>query len=402
MSSIALLTALSLAASGEGAVSAELDGRSSWLAPEGLRTDNQLSSSVAPRGELRLELPPLRFEAAYAPRFWSNDLEQGSRWLTTHLVEARLGTEHEASWSAGIGAAAVRGSTDPAADVLGGGISDPGDPGAPGGGQLPTTGALRFEELHANGDAAIPFGRNRLGLEADWMFGRAVDPTERALLPPQRTLSVTTNLTRLVTERSSVRLSLLGTQAWTETAGGLTRSASTTGLLSWEYTLTPLLQTTLGAGATLTYDGSLLQPTDPDVLAAAEAGITRAGDDLSVTLSFNAQLTTAVDRFTGEVDGMAIATGSLTWQAGERVVVEASLSGGTRLDGATKLGRAETRVGWQMVEAVRFELGVVGRLQREERPEIPSFSEVVTFAGVSLEPAPLFRVGRGPQPEVEQ
>jgi hypothetical protein len=84
------------------------------------------------------------------------------------------------------------------------------------------------------------------------------------------------------------------------------------------------------------------------------------------------------------------ATASIARRIAQGVSGAGSASGGGRTDGESASTAAEVRVTWALRERLALEAGIRGRWQYERRPEIPSFFEGATFAGVTWNTGRLF------------
>jgi hypothetical protein len=395
-SPLALIACLAAGASVQGDVSARAETLSTTIAPRGRPSDTRVSLSVAPRARVELEALPMRLSTAYAPRFWTNDAEERRSLLVNHVLEGRLDTRHDAPWRAELAAVGTRGWVDPVADVLtAGSAAGPGGAAPPpGGGQVPSSEPFEYEALHAGALADVPFGpRTTVVGTARWEISRAVAPADRAIFPVQRNVTMTAVLTRLLAERDELLLTATATQSWTEAIAGTTRSGTSTALATWRRRTSPTVQAWAGAGATFAHFGTLVDPGAIEVLAAANAGVVRAGTELASILRLSGELTTLVDRYTGEVNPTVTVTGALGWRATERVTVETELSGASRTDGVTSLARATARVVWMTRQRAEIAAGIGGRAQHEERPQLPSFLEGIAFVSVAYVPERLFRSG---------
>lgn len=362
------------------------EGRSTTLRATGLPELNRGSYSALPRATLRAEGMDLLLTTVYAPRLWTSDVSERSSPFVNHTLDARLEMQRYGPWRAAATATAVRATTDPLAEPWSAAVI------AAGQAQVATTEPLAYEELHTRAAAEGPLGpRSTVAAGAAWSISRARGSTDPALLPPQRASSLDGSLTYLATARDSLRLLVRGVYTVTElphldltpAPREETQSASAAASASWRRRLTFHLDAWIGGGATYTTFEDALEPRTSDLLPTAEVGVARAGADLSLDADLTARVTTFVDRFTGKVNPIAEVVCGLGWRPDRRLTFASSAAAGAQPNGDTKLARADARVGWTPHDLVALELGVAGRLQRERRPELPSFDEINSFAGVA-------------------
>lgn len=379
-----LVAALVQAASLDAELGLRAEGRSTTLDASGLPRATRASMFAIPSVTGLADAWRLRLAATYAPRFWTGDVESHVSPLVNHAVDARLGTHHDATWRAEAAASGIRGMIDP--------LADPWHAAAAAAGplQVATTGQLRYEELRTGLLVEAALGlRTTISATAGWQVSRAMEPEARSLLPSQRRASLDAALTRLATERDTLRLEASGRQTVTDATGGQTTTTLSSALASWRRRLSPNVEGWLGGGATLAVSDELEEATAYDVLPRGEAGVARAGD-VALGVEIAAHLTTFVDRFTGDVSPMADVMCALRWNAGERIAVAVTTSGGARTDLDTALAVADARMVWTLRERLALEVGVNGRWQHERRPEIPSFVESTAFVGVGYTTERLF------------
>lgn len=357
------------------------EGRSTTVSSSGIPDDTRASYSTVPRATLRAEASALRLTAAYAPRFWESDVAAQTSPLVEHTLSARVETNAERAWRAEATATASRGTTDP--------LAEPWQAAAVAAGrqQVATTRPLGYESLRTGAAADVRLGpRSTANAAVAWDVTRSTEPEDRVFLPLQRTLTADGGLTRLASERDTVRLLARQLQVWTDAPGGTARTATSTASGSWRRRMTIHLDAWAGAGATYATfdsDASDAEPSTADLLPNAEVGIARTGEGLVVTGDATARLTTFVDGFTGEVRPLAEAIGAVQWRPVPRVTLGSSAVGGASTDGETTLARAALHATWSPRDRVSVDLGVSGRLQRERRPELPSFDEGGSFASLA-------------------
>jgi hypothetical protein len=151
---------------------------------------------------------------------------------------------------------------------------------------------------------------------------------------------------------------------------------------SWRRALTPRLDGWARAGAGLLYTDEPLTPARRDLLPVVGAGLALAGDRGHLGGELSANLTSVLDRFRGEVRPAMDTRLALSWPAAERVSVTGQAAGGRRIDGETLVASADLRVAWTVRPGVALTGGALWRLQRERRPELPSFSETGVIVGL--------------------
>jgi len=183
----------------------------------------------------------------------------------------------------------------------------------------------------------------------------------------------------------TLRLVARQLDVWTDAPGGTARTATSEATATWRRRMSVHVDGWMGAGATLaSYDPGLGHGgVVTDLLPAAEVGIARSGEGLGFTGEATGRVTTFVDGFTGEVAPYAEAAFGIRWRAAPRVAFASSASGGVTRGAETRLARAALRGTWSPRDRLAVEVGFSGRLQRERRPDLPSFDEVGSFAGVA-------------------
>lgn len=382
---VPLVASLARMAALDAELGIRAEGRSTTLRATGLPELSRGSYSATPRATLHAEGVGLLLTTAYAPRLWTGDVSERSSPIVDHTLDARLETHHDRPWRANATVTAVRATTDPLAEPWRA-VAAAGQP------QVATTDPLEYEELRTGAGAEVPLGpRTTAAAGAGWQVSRARASTDPALLPPQRGGSLDGSLTRLATERDTLRLLVRGTYTVTELARldaapaprEETRSESTTASASWRRRVTLHVDAWIGGGATYATFEQEREPRTSDLLPTAEVGIARAGEDLPLRADLTARVTTFVDRFTGRVNPIAEVLCGVGWRAVPRLSLASSASAGAQPNGDTKLARADARAAWTPRDRLAFELGVAGRLQRDRRPELPSFDEAASFAGVA-------------------
>ncbi len=375
-----LLTALVSAASADLDLSVRAEGRSSTLAPSGAPRVTRGSALVLPHLGAQVDTERLRLTAAYAPRFWTSDVGASPSPLVDHTLEAGLETRGDGSWRAGANGSATRGRTDPLADLLA--VSASGAPGAPG--QLATTTPLAYETVRAGGRGEVRLGpRTTIGAGGSWSASRGADAAAIALLPTQRVLGANASVGYLLSELDTLRLGADATRSVTAVAGGDVTSEFSTASATWRRRLSPTTDGWGGAGASLTSQQSPGAPAEIHVLPFGQLGFARAGDESRVGLDATVRLVPTVDRYTGAVRSSLEAAGGVRWPLARAVALSAAATAGARTDGETRLGTWDARVVWSVRDRLSLELGVVGRWQRERRPELPSFVEAGAVAAVT-------------------
>jgi hypothetical protein len=145
----------------------------------------------------------------------------------------------------------------------------------------------------------------------------------------------------------------------------------------------------LGGGAEVVHSDTLPRGQRTDLRPAAEAGVTRAGEDLRLGASSRA--TSFVDRLTGETARAVDATATAEWTATEALLLTARVSGATRVDGVTATVTGDLRGTWRWTEDLVLETGLTALRQRERQAGRPSFTEVAASVAVTWARPRLFR-----------
>jgi hypothetical protein len=294
-----------------------------------------------------------------------------------HAVGARLEARGEGSWRAAATAAALRGRTDPHAELL-----RPA-PALPGEAQVATTQPLRYEALWASlgvGGRAGP--RTTLAATAGWRGSRALGP-DAAVLPPQRGASADASLARALTERDTLRVA--ASTAWTVTggAGARTGTSSSRAVGSWHRRLGPHLDGWAGAGAALLVSDPPAAAASAELHPAGEVGLARGGEGLTLRATLVARAAAVVDRFTGSASPSVDVASTLAWRAAERLELTAAASGGARTDGETSFARADGGAAWALAPSLLVGAGVTWTWQRERDPARASFRETGAYLSLA-------------------
>jgi hypothetical protein len=307
--------------------------------------------------------------------------------LVKHTLDARVALRLPERWRAEAAASATTGTARMR--------MEPSQIVTPGSALAPTsaTGSMRYDALQATARGGVTVEpRTTLDLGVTWSGSRGGDAAARVLFPVQRALSAEVSLARLATELDSLQLQLSAASTATDAAHGRTASSFATAMATWRRRIDPRTDGWLGGGASLGRTELERESPTTSVLAAAEAGLSRASPALTISLS--ARIANAADRLTGEVSPVGVATSSLRWAARERLTIAGSAAGGGRTDGATAFGSVDLRAAWTFGHAA-VEAGVVGGCQRDRRLGIPVVFEGGVVAAVSYTTAWLFR---GPRP----
>lgn len=385
----ALVATLLRAASLDVDLGLRAESRASALEHSELGGVSRASLSAVPRADVVAQAGGLLLETRYAPRLWTSDVKAQASPLVSHTVEARLATVEERTWRAQAMASGFVGKTDPLADpwrVAAGSDAR---------WQLATTEPLRYEELRTAARAEVALDlRTTVAGGAAFQVSRPSDPDVRHLLPPQRGGSVEASLTRLATERDTLRLEASGRRTLTGVPAGEIRITSSSAAGSWRRRASPYTQVWLAAGATFVFPDRSRPDASLEVVPVGEVGLARGGEGLDASLELAARATTYVDRFTGEVNPFAEGVCTVRWRVTPQVSLSLSASGGASTDGETVLTGGDARVLWTLREHLALELGASGRLQDERRPGLPSVREgalvlalVYTIQPLSLGPA---------------
>jgi hypothetical protein len=385
---LAPLASLLVAATLEPAFSLRTEGRGTRYVPRDAKATSRAAVSAVPQATLTVDGPPLRLQAGYAATLWTSDVaQQRDPWvLVNHAVDARLELLPDAPWRAVATAGAVRGKTDPLASAP---TSGPAEPAS----QLASTGAVPYQALRADLRAERQLDlRTTVTAAGRWSDAQVLrselDPARTeaavALMPPQRGAGASLGLSRRITERDTLSAGSAGDWSETRTAAGLTTGVSATADASWRRALTPLVDGWGRLGAGFLYTDEPAPPVRRDVLPMAGAGLARRAAAGGVGGEASVSLTSAVDRFRGDVRQVVDARLDLSWAPAERITVSGQASGARRVDGDTTLGAATVRVAWAVRPGVALHAGALWRLQREHRPELPSFTEAGVFMGLQV------------------
>jgi hypothetical protein len=379
----ALLVALLQAAAADADLALRVEARPTTVAtPEVPGTTTRTAASAAPTVTALGDAAGLRLTATYAPRLWTSDLDRSPSPLVDHAVEARvvsgLGGPRRLSLYAG----GVRGRTDPLADPLRAALAGQAV-------QVVSTSPLRYESRRAGAGADLDFeSTSTLSLAAEWADSRGLGP-DASRLPVQQGPSLAGALTLAVTERDGVRISARAARVVTGEGTGRATADSGAAVLSWRRRLTPEVEGWLGGGAEVTHQDSLPRDQRTDHRPAAEAGVTRAGEDLR--LGATSRVTSFVDRLTGETARAVDAAATAEWTASAALLLTARVSGATRVDGVTATVTGEVRAMWRWTEDLVLEAGVTALRQRERQAGHPSFGEVAGFVAATWARPRLFR-----------
>ena len=375
------VAALLAAATIDGDVGIGVEGRGTRFTPSGGAATSRAAASTTPHAALVLDGPPLRVTTAYGATLWTSDVGAQPSALVNHALDALVELRPDAPWRVSLGASALRGETDPLAAALTAAATG-------GSSQLASTGPLPYERLRADARAEVQLDvRTTARIASQWNQARVLRGELRALMPPQHGAGLGGELSRRVTERDT--LTVAGSGEWTETstAAGLTTGAFAGMDATWRRYLTPLTEGWLRAGAGIAYTDEPVTRATRDVLPVAGVGLARAAAEGRIGGDLDARLTTLVDRFTGDVRPFVDARCSLRWPFAQRLALAAQASGGRRLDGETVVAAADVRLAWNLGAQVALEGGVVWRLQRERRPDLPSFTEGGVFMGLQYSTA---------------
>ena len=355
------------AASADAELGLRAEGRTITLAPSGAPADTRGALLAIPRAALRLDAAALRLQASYAPRFWTSDVADRPSPLVTHEGELRLETRHDRPWRAEAAASAARGRTDPLADPLAA-LTQTGVTEATALDPVP------FEALRGGlgGSLAFDLRTTLAGSGSAWRTG-GIDAADRIRLPLQRGAGAEVSLAHLVSVRDTLRLRANASGTRTAAVGGDVDAASASASAGWRRRLTERLDGWLEAGAALWWEDRGDEPIRRGALPVGEAGLSYRRGDVGAELA--AQVAPYTDRLTGELDPMVRGRTTLRWQRTPRLTLASTASGGTLLDGDTALATWDARARYAMRERLAFEVAVVGRWQREQRNDLPSFME---------------------------
>jgi hypothetical protein len=169
------------------------------------------------------------------------------------------------------------------------------------------------------------------------------------------------------------------------------RALASTVSLGWRRRLTPVTDGWLDAGGTLATQHGGPNPQGTSVLPTARAGVATAWEPQALTLEVTAGLAPAADRYTGALSPVVDAALGVRWRASPTWSVNAAASAAARTDGETKLAAWSLRAIWNARERLAFELGVIGRLQRERDPGLPSYVDGGLVAAVTWSSLPVPR-----------
>jgi hypothetical protein len=375
-----LLASLVAAAGLSAELGASAEGRSTTHRPEGLPNVNRTALSLSPNASVVADAGRLRLTATYAPRFWTADVERRTSPLVDHELHATLETNHARPWHAEATVDAIRGYSDP--------LSDPRREAAPTTPVAVATAApFRYQDLEAGVGGLLKLDpRTAVAATASWRTSRAVAPEAAPLLPLSRAVALDASLSWRATERDTLLVeadaSLTTTASMGGEAGGDADTRVAGGVATWRRRLSPRDEVWIGGGVTYSTYGVGTAPSTSDVLPEAEIGAT-VGEGTNVKASLTAQLTTFVDRLTGEVSPMTGATGELAWRRSQRLSLLARALGAATTDGRTALAASDVRAVWVVRDRLELEGGLRGFWQHERRPGIPSFVEAAAFVGAS-------------------
>lgn len=388
---LAPLASLLVAATLEPAFSLRTEGRGTRYVPEGAEATSRAAVSTVPQLSLTVDGPPARLQVGYAATLWTSDVERQRSPLVlfNQAVDARLQLAPDAPWRATGTAGALWGKTDPLATPTSGPVQATS--------QLASTGAVPYQALRADLRAERQLDlRTTLSAGGRWSDAQVrrseLDPARTdaavALMPPQRGAGASLGLSHRVTERDTLSAAAAGDWSETLTSGSTTTGVSVTADGTWRRALTPVVDgwARLGAGFLYTDEPApgIMHKVTRDVLPMAGAGLARRAAAGGVGGEASVSLTSAVDRFRGDVRQVVDARLDLSWAPAERVTVSGQASGARRVDGDTTLGAATVRVAWAVRPGVALHAGALWRLQREHRPELPSFTEAGVFMGLQV------------------
>lgn len=388
---LALLPAVAsllLSATLEPALSLRMEGRGTRYVPDGPEAaTSRAAVSTIPRASLTVDGAPLRLQAGYAATLWTSDVERQQKPLLNQAVDARLDVAPGAPWRATATASALRGQTDPLATVPTGGAAQAAS-------QLASTGAIPYQALRADLRAERQLDlRTTLTATGRWSDARVLrselEPSQTdaavLLMPPQQGAGASLGLSHQFTQRDTLSAVAAGDWSETLTSGGTTTGASATVDGTWRRAVTPVVDGWVRVGAGFLYtDEPAPRVVRRDVLPMAGAGLSRRADGGGVGAAVSANLTSAVDRFRGDVQQVVDARLELSWAPGEHVTISGQASGARRVDGDTTLGAANVLVAWAVRPTVALQAGALWRFQHEHRTELPSFTEAGLFMGLQV------------------
>lgn len=369
------LTTLLLAASVEPAASLRVEARGTRHDADGQVPASRGAASTIPQLSLTVDGAPLRLQAGYAATLWTSDVGVQRSALVNHAVDARLGVRPAAPWRASASGRALWGETDPLATM----------PASGGASQLATTGPIDYRSLSAEARVERQLDpRSTLGAAGRWSDTRVQRGALRSLFPPQRGAGGTVSLDHRVTLRDVLTAGASAEWAETRTAAGNTTGLSVSTDATWRRALAPALDGWVRAGAGWLYSDEPAAAPRRALLPLAGVGVSRPGAGARLVVEAAANVTSAVDRFRGDVQPAVDARLGVTWAAAQRLSLSGQASGGRRLDGGSTVAAAELRAAWTLRRWVALDVGVLWRLQRERRPELPSFSEGGAFVGLQM------------------
>lgn len=376
---LSLIAALGLSASVSAELGVRAEGRATTVVAADQRSPARAGATASPSANVVADAWALRLTSAYAPRIASNDLAADPIPVVDHALTLRLETRHSRPWRAHATAGAFRGVTDPLADPSGAAATTPG--------QFAVARAVAYEWLQARAGAVIIVdARTTLTGGGSWRLARARDAAESALFPTAREAALTGSLSRRTTPLDTLALSVRYMEVQTETLLAEEAATLAGAAGSWRHAFSTRLEAWADAGATLvgeTLGGAL------GVIPTAEGGFARAGDGLRLTVQGVARLAPSVDGLTGEVAVVAETSWQVTWRASRRLSLQAAATGGAWLTGRVAFAGIDGRAVWTLRERLTLEGGLVGRAQRDLRPEYPSFTESAVVAAVAWRTGPL-------------
>lgn len=377
-----LVASLAMLANVEGDAGLRAESRTSTFAPAGLSPDTRTGWLAAGQARVALDVLALRLTGSYAPRFWTSDVEGRPSPLATQEAGARVETHHSAPWNASAELSATRGKTDPLADPWQAALATRGLL------QASTLEPVAFEAARAALGASVPFDLRTTvaGRAAAWQSG-GWGADARVLLPTQRGVAAELSLRHLVSVRDTIALQATAEGTTTALADADARSGWTTLSGTWRRRLSTTVDGWAGAGAAAFVEDVPVVPVRRSVFAVGEAGA--AWELRRASLEVVARVVPYVDRLTAAVGPMALASCRVTSRWSPRVSLSASASAGARPNGETALASAEATARLAVRPTLALELGLVGRWQHEDRPELPSFAQAAVVAAVAWDSGPL-------------
>ncbi len=381
-----LVTALSILLSTSASASADVDfglrtwGWSSLLAPASSPSVRRTDLSTSPRLGLTLEDSGFRLDGGYALQFSTLDVGATNSRVFDHQGSLRLRTGADSRLRGELSAAGARATTMP--------LTDASAVAGTGGAQVATTAAIASESLRATAKGELALDRTTLGASASGWGSRGVDARSRALLPAQRGIGLDVVATRAVTELDELGLGLSAARTDTAIPSGFATSTVETGTARWKRRLSPTTDASLAVGATV---GQEEVPSRTVVSPTAELVLDHVTAD--VKLHAWAEVFMFVDRFTGTPSPMATGGCTGSWKPAERLSLDLSLSGGSRLDGVTSIAAADVHAAWTFRPTLSLEAGLLGRSQSDRRPDQPSFVEAGFYVALVYASGPVFGAG---------